>query len=206
MILRWKIEGKEAVKISFCVCSSFVRVQFLSFCRVQDGIICFAFCVFPKSQKARRATNGVHRSTNQQSHSTEKTTTCPTSMSSSAEAATPSATPPPNNNNSNNNSNTNNSSTSTTTTTTTNASVEEWKRRANEKRMLRATNLKASTTNRPDSNLLLKLDSNVKKNGQLVKRIRTLHELPKDSKRNIVKDVCCLFESYKYLCIFLCIF
>ncbi len=135
-------------------------------------------------------------------------------MSSSAEAATPSATPPPNNNNNHNNNNNNSSNhnnsntnnSSTTTTTTTNDSVEEWKRKENEKRVLRATNLKASTTNRPDSNLLLKLDSNVKKNGQLVKRIRTLHELPKDSKRNIVKDVCCLFESSQIFVHFLCIF
>ena len=68
--------------------------------------------------------------------------------------------------------------------------------------MLRATNLKASTMNRPDSNLLLKLDSNVKKNGQLVKRIRTLHELPKDSKRNIVKDVCVIY-IYIYIALLL---
>lgn len=69
------------------------------------------------------------------------------------------------------------------------ASVEDWKKKANEKRALRIVNLNAPNVNRPDANLLLKLDSNVKKNGQLVKRIRTLHELPKDTKKNIVKDV-----------------
>jgi hypothetical protein len=65
-------------------------------------------------------------------------------------------------------------------------STEEWKKRAEEKRKLRAQNLRV---NRPDSNLFLKLDANVKKNGQLVKRIRTLHELSKDIKKNIVVDV-----------------
>jgi hypothetical protein len=64
--------------------------------------------------------------------------------------------------------------------------TEEWKKRAEEKRKLRAQNLRV---NRPDSNFFLKLDANVKKNGQLVKRIRTLHELSKDIKKNIVVDL-----------------
>ena len=67
--------------------------------------------------------------------------------------------------------------------------VEELTRRVEEKRKLRASNLNVQ---RPDSNFFSKLDASVKKNGQLVKRIRTLNEHPKDIKKGIVPDVCCV--------------